>query len=323
MLNEGGQTAHVGGNIGIPISKVVAESKTGEKIVAELSSFQLLGCTKLRPHVAVLTNIYEAHLDYHGTRENYVNAKMRITQNQTADDYFIMNWDLPEMHDLAKRSKAQIIPFTRKGAAGARASLIDGQLAWDGHKIMAADEMQIPGAHNIENALAAIAVAKLYGVDDEAIEHVLRTFTGVRHRIQYVKTLNGRKIYNDSKATNVEAASVAIGAFKQPEVLICGGLDRHLSMDDLVPLVKAHAKALVTYGETAAQMVQVAKDAGLKDIKRVDTLNDAVPAAYASSKPGDVILLSPAAASWDQFHTFEERGDLFINLIDKLPQEDK
>ncbi|WDF81673.1 UDP-N-acetylmuramoyl-L-alanine--D-glutamate ligase [Lacticaseibacillus pabuli] len=323
MLNEGGLTAHVGGNIGIPISKVAADSKPGEKIVAELSSFQLLGATKLRPHVAVLTNIYEAHLDYHGTRENYVNAKMRITQNQTADDYFVMNWDLPEMHELAKRSKAQIIPFSRKGAAGARASLIDGQLAWDGQKIMAADEMQIPGAHNIENALAAIAVAKLYGVNDAAITHVLRTFTGVRHRIQYVKTLNGRRFYNDSKATNVEAASVAIGAFKQPEVLICGGLDRHLSMDDLIPLLKAHTKALVTYGETAPLMVQVAKDAGIKDIKRVDTLNDAVPAAYAFSEPGDVVLLSPAAASWDQFHTFEERGDLFINLVDQLPQEDK
>jgi UDP-N-acetylmuramoylalanine--D-glutamate ligase len=318
MLNAGGQVAHAAGNIGIPLSQVAQDAKPNETIVAELSSFQLMGITKLHPHVAVLTNIYEAHLDYHGSRENYVNAKMRITMNQTADDYFVMNWDLAEMHDLAKRSKAQIVPFSRKGAAGARAALIDGQLSFDGDAIMPASDLKIPGDHNVENALAAIAVAKLHGVSDEAIVSVLSSFTGVKHRIQYVTTINGRRFYNDSKATNVEAASVAITAFKDPEVLIAGGLDRKLPMDDLVPLMQKHVKALVTYGETADLMVQAAKDAGIKDITKVDNLNEAVPAAYAASAEGDVVLLSPAAASWDQFNTFEERGDLFIADVEKL-----
>jgi UDP-N-acetylmuramoylalanine--D-glutamate ligase len=163
-----------------------------------------------------------------------------------------------------------------------------------------------------------MTVAKLYGVGNAAIAHVLATFGGVKHRIQFLKELNGRRIYNDSKATNVEAASVAIEAFKAPEVLIAGGLDRHLSMDALIPLLKEHVHALVTYGETSAQMVEVAQKAGIADIKRVDNLDQAVPAAYALSNPGDVLLLSPAAASWDQFHTFEERGDRFIADVDKL-----
>ncbi|KRM56606.1 UDP-N-acetylmuramoyl-L-alanine--D-glutamate ligase [Lacticaseibacillus sharpeae] len=319
MLNAGGQVAHAAGNIGVPLSQVAQDAKQGETIVAELSSFQLLGITKLHPHIAVLTNIYEAHLDYHGNRENYVNAKMRLTMNQTADDYFVMNWDLPEMHDLAKRSAAQIVPFSRKHADGARAYLnADGMLCFDDEVIMAADDLKIPGNHNVENALAAIAVAKLHGIDNAAIVHVLSSFTGVKHRIQYVTTLNGRRFYNDSKATNVEAASVAITAFKEPVVLIAGGLDRGLSMDDLVPLMQKHVKALVTYGETAALMVQAAKDAGITAINRVTTLDEAVPAAYKLSAEGDVILLSPAAASWDQFHTFEERGDLFIADVAKL-----
>lgn len=323
LLNEGGQSAKVGGNIGIPISQVAQKATKDDVIVAELSSFQLLGITKLHPHVGVLTNIYEAHLDYHGSRENYVKAKMRITMNQTPDDYFIMNWDLPEMHELAKQSKAKIISFSRKGAAGARAQLTDGYLCFDGERIMAADKMQIPGTHNIENALAAIAVAKIYGVPNDAIVRVLSTFSGVKHRIQYVQTIAGRRFYNDSKATNVEAATVALRAFKDPEVWIAGGLDRGLSMDKLVPLVKDHVKALITYGETAPLMLQVAKDAGVKTIKRVETLDEAVPAAYAASAKGDVVLLSPAAASWDQFHTFEERGDVFIADVAKIAaQED-
>lgn len=319
MLNEGGVEAHVGGNIGIPLSQVAQEAGPGSKIVAELSSFQLLGIDTLRLHVAVLNNIYEAHLDYHGSRANYIAAKMRITMNQTANDYFVINWDKEEWRDLAQNVKAQVVPFSRTGVAGARALVdADGWLCFDGERVVEADTIKIPGAHNVENALAAMTVAKLYGVGNAAIAHVLATFGGVKHRIQFLKELNGRRIYNDSKATNVEAASVAIEAFKAPEVLIAGGLDRHLSMDALIPLLKEHVHALVTYGETSAQMVEVAQKAGIADIKRVDNLDQAVPAAYALSNPGDVLLLSPAAASWDQFHTFEERGDRFIADVDKL-----
>lgn len=322
MLNEQGKTAYDAGNIGIPASAVAQKAGADDTIVAELSSFQLCGIETLHPHIAVLTNIYEAHLDWHGDREHYVAAKMRITMNQTPDDYFIMNWDLPEMHELAKQSKAVIVPFSRQGAAGARASLQDGWLCFDGEQIMPADQMQIPGTHNIENALAAIAAAKLAGVGNEAIVAVLTRFTGVKHRIQYVQTVAGRKFYNDSKATNVEAASVAINAFTQPLVLLAGGLDRHLSMDDLIPLVKQHVRAMVTFGETAPLMNAVAKAAGVP-YQQTEDVKSAVPLAFAASQPGDVVLLSPAAASWDQFPNFEIRGDVFIDAVKALAERNE
>ncbi|MFD1483721.1 UDP-N-acetylmuramoyl-L-alanine--D-glutamate ligase [Lacticaseibacillus baoqingensis] len=322
MLNEAGHTAYDAGNIGIPASQVAQKAKANETIVAELSSFQLCGIQTLHPHIAVLTNIYEAHLDWHGDRSHYVAAKMRITMNQTPDDYFVMNWDLPEMHTLAKQSRAQIVPFSRQGAAGARAQLQDGWLCFDDEKLFLAADLQIPGTHNIENALAAIAAAKLAGVDKAAIQAVLSRFSGVKHRIQYVQTLNDRKFYNDSKATNVEAASVAIQAFKQPLVLLAGGLDRHLSMDDLIPLVQAHVRAMITFGETAPLMNAVAQKAGIP-YQQTANVKTAVPLAYAASKPGDVILLSPAAASWDQFPNFEVRGDVFIDAVKALAESEE
>ncbi|KRO18379.1 UDP-N-acetylmuramoyl-L-alanine--D-glutamate ligase [Lacticaseibacillus saniviri] len=324
MLNEARTTGHAydAGNIGIPASQVAEKATADDQIVAELSSFQLLGITQLHPEIAVLTNIYEAHLDYHGDRAHYVAAKMRITMNQTPDDYFVMNWDLPEMHELAKQSKAQIVPFSRQHVAGARAYQEGEWLYFDSERIIKASELQIPGDHNIENALAAIAVARLKGVAGSAIAAVLRRFTGVKHRIQYVTAFNGRKFYNDSKATNVEASSVALTAFDAPIVLIAGGLDRGLSMADLTPLVKQHVASMVVYGETAPLLQQVAQDAGVP-VERVEQLPEAVRVAYEQSQPGQVILLSPAAASWDQFKNFELRGDQFIETVAALEAEEK
>lgn len=324
MLNEGERAGHAydAGNIGIPVSGVVQKATAADTIVAELSSFMLVGIQTLHPHIAVLTNIYEAHLDWHGSRENYVKAKMRITMNQTADDYFIMNWDLPEMHELAKQSHATIVPFSRQGATGARATLTAGWLCFDGERIIEADALQIPGAHNIENALAAIAAAKLSGVTNAAIVAVLSRFTGVKHRIQYVQTIADRKFYNDSKATNVEASTVALTAFHQPIVLLAGGLDRHLPMDDLLPLIKAHVHAMITFGETAPLMEALAQQAGIS-YQRTENVKTAVPLAFAQSQPGDVVLLSPAAASWDQYPNFEIRGDEFIAAVQALAESEE
>ena len=194
MLNQG-QTegkAYVAGNIGVPASQVAQEATNKDTIVTELSSFQLLGITEYHPKVAVLTNIYEAHIDYHGTRENYVNAKMRIVMNQTEDDYFVVNWDNEEWQELSQRSKAKIIPFSRLGKSKKGAYVADGYLFYKEDKIMPVADIKVPGTHNVENALAAIAVAKIFGKSNEDIKEVLTTFSGVRHRTQYVTTLNGR-----------------------------------------------------------------------------------------------------------------------------------
>ena len=186
MLNQGRQNgeAYVAGNIGIPASLVAQEATKDDVMVTELSSFQLMGTTKLRPHIAVLTNIYEAHTDYHGTRENYIKAKMNITKNQTKEDYFVVNWDSEEWRKLSEQSKATIVPFSRKGNSTAGAYEKDGWLYFREEKIMLASEIKIPGEHNVENALAAISVVKLLGQESKNIVEVLKTFSGVRHRTQ-------------------------------------------------------------------------------------------------------------------------------------------
>lgn len=319
-LSKAGHHAYAVGNIGVPISEVVEKATKDDLLVVEISSFQLMGVTDIKPKVAAIVDIYNnVHLDYHKSFENYVNAKLRVTATQGSDDYFIANFDQKDI--LAKEkalTKAKVITFSE---VDQQADYYIGEEyleSHDDHQIMKIADIKIPGIHNEQNSLVAIAISKLLGADDEDIDSVLSTFAGAKHRLQYVKTYNGRKVYNDSKSTNIEAASVAIPSFKEPEVLIAGGLDRGFMFDDLVPLFKKHVKAIVLYGETKYLLADAARKAGIKDIVIVNTLQEAVPKAYELSDKGDVILFSPACASWDQFNTFEQRGDFFVKFIEEL-----
>jgi len=317
------KNSYYAGNIGIPISDVIQKATSDDVVVTELSSFQLQGTIDLHPHVAVLNNIYSTHIDFHKTRENYIKAKMHITKNQTKNDYFIDNWNTEEWRDLAKQSNAQIIPFSDNQELDKGACVKDDSIYCNGERIMNIDDIQIPGEHNVQNALAAINVAKLFNVANEDIIEVLSSFRGVKHRIQYVDTFGGHKFYNDSKATNVEATIVALTAFKKPITLIAGGLDRGNGFDELIPSLKGKVNNLIVYGETADKVIESAEKADVSNIVKVNNLTEAVPEAYKESDDGDIILLSPAAASWDQFHTFEERGDLFIQEVETLKGEVK
>lgn len=320
MMNQerqGGKSAYAG-NIGVPASRVAQQLTEQDTLVMEVSSFMLLGTTQFHPHIAVLTNIFANHLDYHKTRENYVRAKMRITQNQTADDYFVVNFDSEELVGLSQQSKAQVVPFSRLAKSKDGAYELNGTLYYKDEPIMAAADVKVPGDHNIENALAAIAVAKIKGRSSEAIKHVLTTFSGVRHRTQYVLTSEGREFYNDSKATDIEATEMALKGFKAPVVLLAGGLDRGYTFERLVPFFKEHVKAVVLFGETKNLLADAAKKAGIKQIQFAENAEAGVPMAYQDSEPGDIILLSPANASWDQYPNFEVRGDRFIKAVEKL-----
>ena len=315
--------SYYAGNIGIPISDVIQKATKDDVVVTELSSFQLQGTIDLHPHVAVLNNIYSTHLDFHKTRENYIKAKMHITKNQTQNDYFVINYNTEEWRNLAKQSQAQILPFSDNQELAQGAYVKNGVIYNRGEKIMDAKDIQIPGEHNVQNALAAISVAKLFDVKNEDIIEVLSSFRGVKHRIQYVDTFGSHKFYNDSKATNVEATIVALTAFKTPITLIAGGLDRGNGFDELIPSLKGKVNNLVVYGQTADKVIESAEKAGVGNIVKVDNLTEAVPEAYKQADENDVILLSPAAASWDQFHTFEERGDQFIQEVETLKGEVK
>jgi UDP-N-acetylmuramoylalanine--D-glutamate ligase len=319
VLNAGmekGQ-ALLSGNIGFPASSVAQTAKPEDRLVMELSSFQLMGIDTLRPKIAVITNIYEAHIDYHGSRPEYVLAKWRLQQRMTADDYLVINWNQPELEALSAKSKAKIIPFsTKEKVAGAY--MLDGMLYYKEEAIMAAEELGVPGAHNIENALAAIAVGKLCNMPNEAIKQALQTFTGVPHRTQYVTTINQVKFFNDSKATNILATEMALGGFDNEKlVLLAGGLDRSNSFDELVPALKG-LKAIVVFGETKEKLASAAQAAGVKTIEMTDNVETAVPVAFSLSAAGDTILLSPANASWDQYPNFEVRGDKFMAAVAEL-----
>ncbi|WP_160720152.1 UDP-N-acetylmuramoyl-L-alanine--D-glutamate ligase [Bacillus sp. USDA818B3_A] len=317
MLNEGKKEPLIAGNIGTVASGVAEKAEKDNTIVIELSSFQLMGIRSFKPRIAIITNLYDAHLDYHGTRREYIQAKANITKNQTEHDYLIINADQEETMAIAQNSKAAIVPFSTKKELTEGAYIKDGWVIFNQEPVMEISEIVLPGVHNLENILSAVAAAKLSGVENSAIQAVLKTFTGVRHRLQYVADVNGRKVYNDSKATNILATIKALSAFKTPTILLAGGLDRGNEFDELLPYL-SHVKALITFGQTAPKLERAGELAGIKTISRVDNVDKAVPEAYRLSEPGDVILLSPACASWDQYKSFEVRGDIFIEAVHKL-----
>lgn len=317
MLQAGSKKPLIAGNIGTVASEVAQVACEESNIVIELSSFQLMGIQQFRPRIAILTNLYDAHLDYHGTRKEYHAAKANITMNQASNDYFIINADQEEVLEVAAGSKAKIIPFSTTTELSEGAYVKDGWICFNGEKIMDRKDVTLPGAHNLENILSSVAAARLSGVDTEAIIQVLSTFTGVKHRLQYVGEFQERKFYNDSKATNILATKNAVSAFSDPVILLAGGLDRGNDFDELIPSLK-NVKALVTFGQTAEKIEKAALEAGIKTIERVDNVEKAVPSAFKLSEPRDIILLSPACASWDQYKTFEVRGDMFIDAVHKL-----
>ncbi|UZJ77253.1 UDP-N-acetylmuramoyl-L-alanine--D-glutamate ligase [Fictibacillus sp. KU28468] len=317
MLKNSGRKPVVAGNIGTVLSEVADRSNESDVIVAELSSFQLMGTQSYAPRIAVLLNIFEAHLDYHGSLAEYAAAKGRIFANQKEKDFAVYNADDLRVCELAQSTKALKVPFSVTKECHDGAYIKDGSLYFREEKIISLRDIVLPGQHNLENILAAVAASKLAGANNEQIQETLNTFTGVKHRLQYVAEVNGRKFYNDSKATNILATQKAISAFEQKIILLAGGLDRGNEFDDLIPQLK-QVKSIILFGQTAPKLQRAAKDAGIEDIKLVDNVEEAVPAAYQNSSEGDIILLSPACASWDQFKTFEQRGDIFINSVHKL-----
>ncbi|MBS4207712.1 UDP-N-acetylmuramoyl-L-alanine--D-glutamate ligase [Bacillus sp. FJAT-50079] len=317
MLKMAGQQPLIAGNIGTVASEVAQMATPDQQMVVELSSFQLMGIQTFRPHIAIITNLYEAHLDYHGTWNEYIEAKANITKNQTADDYLIVNAEQSELMELIQFTKANVIPFSTKRYLPNGISIKDGKILFKNEEIIDVNEVVLPGSHNLENVLSAIAAVKTIGINNQSIRLVLTTFNGVKHRTQFVKELNGRRFYNDSKATNILAATSALNAFAEPTILLAGGLDRGNEFDELIPAL-SNVKSLIVFGETASKLEKAGKAAGIEDIRHVHDVEAAVPVAYELSDAGDVILLSPACASWDQYRTFEVRGDIFIEAVHKL-----
>ncbi|RNF40678.1 UDP-N-acetylmuramoyl-L-alanine--D-glutamate ligase [Planococcus salinus] len=319
MLNQDEKKPLIAGNIGTVASGVAEKAKTDNVIVTELSSFQLKGTYQFRPHIAILTNLYEAHLDYHGTVEDYTASKFNISRNQTETDYFIYNADQPVVADHAATCKAQLVPFTLKGKTDTSISADDKWIYCQGEPLIERSKILLAGLHNLENIMAATAAALLWGGTKETIIRVLTSFTGVKHRSQFIVNWKGRKFYNDSKATNALATKSALEAFPSNIVLLAGGLERNHSLEELRPYMN-RVKTLITFGETADRFSEFARNCGVESIAKVSTMDEAVENAINHSASGDTILLSPACASWDQYESFEIRGDAFINAVQKMTE---
>lgn len=317
MLQADEQKPLIAGNIGTVASEVASQATKDNQIVIELSSFQLKGIKTFKPHIAIITNLYEAHLDYHESWDDYIVSKAKITENQTEDDFLIINQEQEHLVSLVQSTKATIIPFSTERFIENGCSIQNEAIYFKGEEIISLEQIALPGTHNLENILSAVAAAKLSGVTNQAIRQVLTTFSGVKHRTQFVKEVNGRKFYNDSKATNILAAKSALQAFEQPIILLAGGLDRGNEFDELIPALNK-VKALILFGQTAKKLERIGKLAQIEEIHLVKDVAAAVPLSYELSTVGDVILLSPACASWDQYRTFEVRGDIFIDSVHKL-----
>ena len=316
VLTAGGQNGLLSGNIGFPASQVAQDAGKTDTLVMELSSFQLMGIETFHPEIAVITNLMPTHLDYHGSFEDYVAAKWNIQKNMTASDYVVLNFNQDLAKELAKKTAAKVIPFsTQEKVDGA---YLDGDvLTFRGEAIMKASELGVPGSHNVENALATITVAKLRGIDNQVIRETLAHFGGVKHRLQYVGEINQVKFYNDSKSTNILATQKALSGFDNSKViLIAGGLDRGNEFDELVPDIKG-LKKMVILGESAVRVKRAADQAEVSYLDASD-IRDATRKAFSVAEPGDVILLSPANASWDMYKNFEVRGDEFLAVFKEL-----
>lgn len=316
VLNHGGKSALLSGNIGFPASEVAMTASQDDILTMELSSFQLMGIKDFHPHIALITNLMPTHLDYHGSFDAYIQAKWNIQNNMTADDVLILNAEQDQTKELAQKTQASLVYFSSKEKVDG-AYQEDGKLFYKGEYIMDAQSLGVPGLHNVENALATIAVAKLSGISNQAIAETLSGFGGVKHRLQKLGTIKDVAFYNDSKSTNILACQKALSGFDNKKViLIAGGLDRGNTFDTLVPDIKG-LKKMILLGESAEKMKVAAESAGVGYLEAKDVA-DATRIAFEQAQPGDIILLSPANASWDMYPNFEVRGDEFIESFQQL-----
>lgn len=319
MLKESNILVKKAGNIGNVATDVALNMSKHETMVIELSSFQLLGTPSLAPKVAILLNLYEAHLDYHHTMENYTEAKTNIFKNQTSSDYLIYNADDPNItKEVLKHAKATLIPFSTKQSLPNGLWIDKDSIYFKESQIIKREDIQLIGDHNLENILAAVGAAILGKANKKSIKKVLKTFTGVKHRLEYVGKIHDRYVYNDSKSTNILATQKALSAFKKPLILLAGGLDRGDDFTALIPYLK-HVKGMIVFGESSSKLQKIAEKANITIVKKVENVEEAAKEAYHISNPGDIILLSPACASWDQYKNFEERGHMFVQAMHTLP----
>lgn len=323
IYKEAEKKTYVVGNIGVAVISKALSAEDDSWLITETSSFQLETIKEFRPQVSAILNLTPDHMDRHKTMENYGKAKAAVFKNQTPDQYCVINYDDKECLKLAENCKAKVVPFSHN-------TTLDFGVYVDGDTIIVKDEdgkiteicrpvdLRIPGVHNLENALAACAIAYFGGIDPEVISKVLRTFRGVEHRIELCNTIDDIRFVNDSKGTNPDASIKAIEAMKKDIILIAGGYDKNSSFEELAKALDGKVKTLLLLGKTAPKIKEAAEKEGFENSIILKDMEACVREAYRIAQPGDVVLLSPACASWDMYTSFEQRGKHFKDCVQAL-----
>lgn len=314
ILKKAGLPVHLAGNIGYPLCSIIDDVKENDIIVMEISCQQLANIKKFRPNIALLTNLSPAHIDFFGSYEKYKKIKTRLFQNQTADDIAILNYDNKDSLEETKNIKANKLYFSiseRKDA-----SFHDNGLYFSNDLVMNRDMMFLKGNHNVANALGAILIAKRFNIPNSVIQDVLINFKGVEHRLEYVDKINDITFYNDTEATNIKCTQIALSSFKEPIILFLGGLERGQDFDELKNYIK-NVKIIIGIGECRERVKKFALDNNIENYI-YETLKDGFKKVKDVALPGDIVLLSPASASWDQYKECEERGQEFKKYVEEL-----
>nr|MDD6335295.1 UDP-N-acetylmuramoyl-L-alanine--D-glutamate ligase [bacterium] len=326
MFLAAGREAWAAGNIGTPLAALVGDMTVDSMVALEVSSFQLESIDTFRPQVSAILNLTEDHLNRHGDMAGYAAAKARVFINQTLADVLVINGDDARVCEMAQSAHCQVVAFSRKREVEEGACVQDGQVVFvrAGQRcpICAVQDIQIKGAHNLENALAATAVAIKMGIPPAAVARALRTFKGVEHRMEPVCEAAGVRFINDSKGTNPDSTLRALEAIDRPTVLIAGGYDKHTPFEGLAHAVASSpVKAVVLIGQTAPQLEQALRGAGVETLYREADMRSAVYRAAEVAGPGAQVLLSPACASFDMFSDYEQRGAIFKAIVQQWKEE--
>ena len=326
IFRNAGLDAVVAGNIGRAVVTEALAATDDTWLITEVSSFQLETVNMFCPRISAFLNLTPDHMDRHKTMENYGAAKARIFKNQSGSEYFVYNADDEIVVDLARQSRAKNVPFSRTKILPFGMFVKDSMMIYADdtgaqNEVISVDEIMIPGAHNLENALAAVAVAICAGIDFDVIAETLRCFKGVEHRLEHIITVGGVRFVNDSKGTNPDAAIKALEAVEKDIILIAGGYDKDADFTSFVNAAKGRVKHLLVMGATAGKVRAAAEQAGIERIEAVSNMKEAISCGFATAEPGDTVLLSPACASWDMYKNFEERGDDFRHCSEALAEE--
>ncbi|MHC1785518.1 MAG: UDP-N-acetylmuramoyl-L-alanine--D-glutamate ligase [Christensenellales bacterium] len=324
IFKKSGRIAHVCGNVGYPLSSAVLSAAQDDTLVTEVSSFQLESVEHFHPHIAAILNLTPDHLNRHGNMENYARLKRRIFENQTEDDYGVFNRDDPALRSMAEGLRCRILWFSRaeevKQGAFVRGGRVVFRMSGEEQDMGSVSQIKLPGAHNLENVLAAVCIAGLAKVPPAVIRYSLRSFAGVEHRIEFVRELQGVRYINDSKGTNPDASIKAIEAMSAPTVLLAGGYDKKVSFSSLARAIAASGRIrhVVLFGQTAKliESALLKEDFGM--LSTCATLDEALHQARERIEPGWNVLFSPACASFDQYTDYEQRGRHFKELVRAL-----